>query len=79
MPHGCVLYKHVVTMSPKELTAFRMDRDLLKAMRHIRNTDGVPLSVQVDFALRDWLKRRGVVIQKKAARKRTVSTTRKRA
>jgi hypothetical protein len=29
-------------------------------MREIKTTDGVPMSVQVDFAVRAWLQARGV-------------------
>jgi uncharacterized protein (DUF4415 family) len=42
-------------MPPKELTAFRIDADVMKGLRHIKERDGVPLSVQVDRALRAWL------------------------
>jgi hypothetical protein len=47
-------------MSPKAFTAFRVAPELLEAMREIKATQGVPLSVQVDFALRKWLEARGV-------------------
>jgi hypothetical protein len=62
-------YKRVSTAVMKESTAFRMDPQLLAAMRRVRTIDGIPVSVQVDFAVRDWLKRRGIVIEKEAARK----------
>jgi hypothetical protein len=45
---------------PKTFTAFRVAPELLEAMREIKAADGVPMSVQVDFALRTWLQARGV-------------------
>jgi hypothetical protein len=56
-------------MSPKTFTAFRVAPELLDAMRMIKSRDGVPMSVQVDFALRAWLQARGVQI--KSERKRS--------
>jgi hypothetical protein len=57
-----------VALSPKELTAFRIAPELMSAMRHVKATKGIPLGVQVDFALRKWLKSQGVKV--KAERKR---------
>jgi hypothetical protein len=48
---------------PKAFTAFRVAPELLEAMREIKATDGVPMSVQVDFALRAWLQARGVQLR----------------
>jgi hypothetical protein len=45
---------------PKTFTAFRVAPELLEAMRAVKERNGVPMSVQVDFALRAWLKARGV-------------------
>jgi len=60
-------------MSPKAFTAFRVAPELLEAMREIKATQGVPMSVQVDFALRKWLDARGVTVKtaKPARGKRT--------
>ena len=60
-------------MSPKTFTAFRVAPELLEAMREIKVRDGVPMSVQVDFALREWLKARAVQVKtaKPARGKRT--------
>jgi hypothetical protein len=44
----------------KELTAFRIDPAVMEGLRHVKERDGVPLSVQVDRALRAWLKLRRV-------------------
>lgn len=49
-------------MSPKELTAFRMAPDVMKALRAVRAKEGIPISVQVDFAVRAWLRRKGVKV-----------------
>ena len=62
-------------MSPKETTALRLDQDLLAAMRRVKQTDGIPVTTQIEMAVREWLKKRGVL--EKADRKR--ATTRKRS
>jgi hypothetical protein len=58
-------------MSPKELTAFRVQPDLMEAMRQVKERDGIPISRQLDFALRDWLRKKGAM--PKAARRRAVT------
>jgi hypothetical protein len=58
-------------MSPKELTAFRVAPELMEAMREVKATKGIPIAVQVDFAVRDWLKLQGVKV--KAAPRRAVT------
>ena len=63
-------------MSPKELTAFRVDEDVMEGLRAVKERDLIPLSVQVDQALRAWLKSRGIQVGVKTERKRAV--TRKR-
>jgi hypothetical protein len=55
-------------VSPKELTAFRMAPELMKAMRAVRAKEGIPIAVQIDFAVRDWLKRRGTTIEARGKR-----------
>ncbi len=54
---------------PKTFTAFRVAPELLDAMREIKTTDGVPMSVQVDFALRAWLQARGVRVRTEPKRR----------
>jgi hypothetical protein len=49
-------------MSPKELTAFRIDPDVMEGLRRVKDRDGVPISVQVDRALRAWLEEKGVSV-----------------
>jgi hypothetical protein len=63
-------------MTPKESTALRLDTALLEAMRTIKDTDGIPVTTQIEMAVREWLKKRGVVVQK-PERKR--AATRKRS
>jgi hypothetical protein len=50
-------------MSPKELTAFRVEADIMAGLRRVKDRDGVPLSVQVDRALRAWLKKKNVTLK----------------
>lgn len=61
-------------MSPKELTAFRMAPELMKAMRAVKDEKGIPVAVQIDKAVRAWLKKEGVTI----AAERKPAATRKR-
>jgi len=64
-------------MSPKETTALRLDLDLLAAMRNLRETEGIPVTTQIEMASREWLRKRGIIVKKKADRKR--AGTRKRS
>ena len=45
----------------KKLIALRLDPDLLAATRRVKAHDGIPIAVQVDFALRKWLTARGAL------------------
>jgi hypothetical protein len=47
-------------MSPKELTAFRVDSQVMEGLRLVKQRDGIPLSVQVHRALVAWLESRGI-------------------
>jgi hypothetical protein len=61
-------------MSPKESTALRLDTTLLEAMRDLKEREGIPVTTQIEMAVRDWLAKRGVSL--KTERKR--AATRKR-
>jgi hypothetical protein len=61
-------------MSPKELTAFRMDPEIMAGLRRVKERDGIPMAEQVHRALVAWLEQKGV--RDKADRKR--ASTRKR-
>jgi hypothetical protein len=56
------------------MTTFRIEPEIMAGLRRIRERDGVPLSVQVDRALRAWLDSKD--IETKAASRR-VSARRK--
>ena len=58
-------------MSPKELTAFRIDPDVMEGLRRVKDHDGVPISVQVDRALRAWLEKKGISVKPGARASRT--------
>jgi hypothetical protein len=61
-------------MTPvRRVATFRIDDDLMEAMRRLQDHDGIPLSEQIRRALRPWLEAKGVM---KAERKR--AATRKR-
>jgi hypothetical protein len=59
----------VNAMSPKTPTALRLDSDVLAAMRALKVRDGVPMTIQIEKAVTEWLAKRGIVV--KAARPRT--------
>ncbi len=61
-------------MTPKEITNFRIDSELLEALREIRDRDGIGIAEQVRRAIRLWVESKGAAV--KAERKR--ATTRKR-
>lgn len=63
----------MLTVSPKDLTTFRMAPELMEAMRALRERDGVPVSEQVDRAVRAWLLARGVEVKKKKAERKRVA------
>ena len=42
----------------KELTALRLDADLLAALREVKAREGIPVTAQIEFAIRAWLKAR---------------------
>lgn len=62
-------------MTPREITNFRIDSELLEALREIRDRDGVGIAEQVRRAIRAWVGSKGVKV--KPERKRAV--TRKRS
>ena len=48
----------------KEMTAFRIEPEIMDGLRRVKDRDGVPFSVQVDRALRAWLQKNGVFVAK---------------
>ncbi len=74
------MYKYVYTyiMSPKELTAFRIEPEIMEALRRVKDRDGVPLSVQVDRALRAWLEKKGAPVDTAKPTKRAAKTATRR-
>lgn len=65
--------KMLGTMSPKEATALRIDVDLMTAMRDLKDRKGIPVTTQLEMAVRAWLKAEHGIIVKKAERKRPAS------
>ena len=51
----------------------------MDALRRVKDRDGVPLSVQVDRALRAWLEKKGVAVKKasKASSRNRAQTPRR--
>ena len=62
-------------MTARRMTTFRIDHELLAALRDVYEREGIQISEQVRRAIRLWLDSKGVVV--KAARKR--AGTRERA
>ena len=61
-------------MTPRRMTTFRIDHELLDALRDVSEREGIQISEQVRRAIRLWLDSKGVVV--KAARRQVA---RKRA
>jgi hypothetical protein len=61
-------------MTRRRITTFRIDEELLVALRHIWDRDGIAVPEQVRRAIRAWVDAKGVKV--KPERKRAV--TRKR-
>ena len=53
---------------PKELTAFRVAPELMEAMRRVKQREGIPIGVQLDFALRAYLQKKDSVFARGTAR-----------
>jgi hypothetical protein len=68
-------------MSPKKTTALRLDEDLLAVMRRVKEDVGIPVTTQIEMAVREWLQRRGYGSLQKMAQKteRLRAATRKRS
>jgi hypothetical protein len=58
-------------MSPKELTAFRIEPKIMQGLRAVKDRDHISLSVQVHLALTAWLESRGVTTKTAKRRART--------
>lgn len=53
---------------PKKLTGFRIDAELLTAAQRVRDDEGIPVTVQIEKALREWLEKRGSLPKPRKAR-----------
>jgi hypothetical protein len=62
-------------MTPRTLTNFRIEAELLEALREIKERDGLPIAEQVRRAIRGWVADRGVKLKSD----RTRVTARKRS
>jgi hypothetical protein len=65
--------KHADT--PRKVTTFRIDEDLIDGLQEVWERDGVAVSEQVRRAIRMWLEQKGVV---KAVRKRANARRRRK-
>jgi Arc/MetJ-type ribon-helix-helix transcriptional regulator len=61
-------------MTPRRITTFRIDEELLEGLQHVWERDGVSAPEQVRRAIREWLGKKGV----KVKTERTRAATRKR-
>jgi hypothetical protein len=66
---------HLAPVTPKRLTNFRLEDELLEGLSLVKDRDGIPLTEQVRRAVRMWLDSRGVTVKtaKPARRKRAGS------
>jgi len=51
-------------MTPRRMTTFRIDDELLDALRGVYEREGIQISEQVRRAIRMWLQSKGVVVEK---------------
>src|SRR5262245_22531658 len=72
---GITRYTHEVKAPAKQITAFKLDVDILDAMRRLQKRDGISLSEQARRALRPWLVAEGIL---KGQRGMSTATWRKR-
>lgn len=49
---------------PKALTGIRINAELLTAARRVRDDEGIPVTVQIEKGLREWLEKRGSLPRK---------------
>ena len=54
-------------MTPRKISTFRIDEELIEGMRQLQERDGVPVPEQVRRAIRGWLDAKGIKV--KAARR----------
>jgi hypothetical protein len=56
--------------SPRKVTTFRIEQELLDGMNEVWERDGVAVSEQVRRAVRAWLEVKGIKIKGKPATRR---------
>ncbi len=61
-------YIAVYRMSPKTASTFRIDDELLKGLREVKERDGVPQSEQIRRAIMMWLESKGVDVNAQGKR-----------
>jgi hypothetical protein len=49
-------------LTPKEITNFRIDTELLDALREIRERDGIGIAEQVRRAIKAWVESKGAKV-----------------
>jgi hypothetical protein len=55
-------------VSPKDKTALRLEPGLLAALREIKAREGIPVTTQIEFAIRDWLVKKGTPVKSPSRR-----------
>ena len=48
---------------PKEMVTFRLPLEIVKALRAVKEHQGIAINKQVEFAYREWLERNGLTLQ----------------
>jgi hypothetical protein len=64
-------------MSPKTASTFRIDDELMAALREVKERDGVPISEQVRRALLMWIESKDVSVKAPLRRSRKQHNTHK--
>jgi hypothetical protein len=59
-------------MAPKTKTetALRLDTKLLEMMRQVKAEEGIPVTTQIEMAVREWLTQRGILAKPERRRAR---------
>ncbi|MGB7220756.1 MAG: ribbon-helix-helix protein, CopG family [Vicinamibacterales bacterium] len=58
-------------MSPKTASTYRIDDELLDALREVKERDGIPQSEQIRRAILMWVESKGVSVKTDRPRART--------
>jgi hypothetical protein len=59
-----------LTLSPKKLYSFKIDPEVAKALKTVKERDGIGESEQIRRGIRLWLREQGIDVTAKSAKRR---------